>query len=132
MVEMAQPFVPRRDHGDLSHVQSVTLRALSSAQAQWLARLDGIQPTPSRRLIDFLDSCADIAVSWSLNKVLLARMKLGADTIEFMGIQPDGLVEIPWSVGGKKEQFRGFAEQLAGNIAGAVAYETPKQWVGEA
>ena len=54
------------------------------SEVEWLSRLDGIQPTPSRRLVGFLDSCSDIDVSWSLNKVLLARMKVEGSTIEFM------------------------------------------------
>jgi hypothetical protein len=95
----------------------------------WLAELDSGLPPPSRRLIDFLDSCADIGVSWSLNKVLLARMKVATDTIEFMAVRPDGLVEIPWTIGGRKEQFRHFADKLVAGIPGAISYETPKPWI---
>jgi hypothetical protein len=129
IAETSQPFVPHSDPANAGRALSLTPRALSSPQAAWLAHLDGIRPTPSRQLIDFLDSCADLAVSWNLNKVLLARMKVGPSTIEFIGVQPDGLVEIPWSVEGKKQLFRNFAETLAAGIPGAIAYATAKQWV---
>jgi hypothetical protein len=109
-------------------VQAAARRAFSSSEAEWLSRLDGIQPTPSRRLVDFLDSCSDIDVSWSLNKVLLARMKVEGSTIEFMVVEPNSDVHIPWSIGGRKDTFRSFAEKLAEGIPGAIAYETPKQW----
>jgi hypothetical protein len=109
-------------------VQAATRRAFSSAEAEWLSRLDDIQLTPSHRLIDFLDGCSDIGISWSLNKVLLARMKVEGSTIEVMGVEPNGDVHIPWSIGGRKDMFRNFAEKLAEGIPGAVAYETPKQW----
>jgi hypothetical protein len=103
-------------------------RIFGSAQAEWLANLDRIQAPPSRRLIDFLDRCADLGVSWSLNKVLLARMKVGDVVIEFMAVEPDGRVHVPWSIGGRKEVFRCFAETLAAGVPGAIVYETPKLW----
>lgn len=97
--------------------------------AEWFASLNTIQPTPSSRLIEFVDGCSDLDVSWSLNKVLIVRMTVGGTTLELLGIQRDGLVEIPWSIGGEKDAFRGFAETLAAAIPGAIVYETPKLWV---
>ena len=128
VVEAPTPFVPPGEVANAGQVQAAARRAFSSSEAEWLSRLDGIQPTPSHRLIDFLDGCIDIDVSWSLNKVLLARMKVGASTIEFMAVEPNGDVHIPWSIGGRKDMFRSFAEKLAEGIPGAIAYETPKQW----
>jgi hypothetical protein len=97
------------------------------SQAEWFASLDAIQPTPSSRLIRFVEGCADLDVSWSLNKVLIVRMTAGGTTVE-LGVQQDGLVEIPWSISGRKDAFRGFAETLAASIPGAIVYETPKLW----
>jgi hypothetical protein len=45
-----------------------------------------------------------------------------------MAVEPDGRVNIPWSIGGRKEIFRGFAETLAAGVPGAIVYETPKLW----
>ncbi len=100
----------------------------SSAQAEWLRRLDALEAPPSQRLLRFLDGCADLGVSWSLNKVLLARMRVGGSTVEFLAVEPDGRLQIPWSLGGRKAEFRSFAEALATGIAGAIIYETPKLW----
>ncbi len=92
----------------------------STAQAEWLRKLDTIQAPPSRRLIEFLEDCGDLGVSWSLNKVLLARMRVGGATVEFLAVEPDGRVHVPWSIGGRKEEFRAFAETLAAGIQGAA------------
>lgn len=97
--------------------------------ADWFAALDAIQPTPSSRLTGFVDGCADIGVSWSLNKVLLVRMTLGREALDVVGVQRDGLCEIPWSIGGDKDAFKGFVETLAAAIPGAIVYETPRMWV---
>jgi hypothetical protein len=53
-------------------------------------------------------------------------MKAGDTTLELLGVQRDGLVEIPWSSGGEKNAFKDFAETLAAAIPGAIVYETPK------
>jgi DNA-damage-inducible protein J len=48
-------------------------------------------------------------------------------------VEPDGRVQVPWSLDGRKDEFRAFAETLAAGIPGALVYETPKQWnVGDA
>jgi hypothetical protein len=131
LAEPSPPFVVKGDDAVITAVETRRAAAgiFSSAQAEWLVRLDGIQAPPSRRIIDFLDGCADLGVSWSLNKVLLARMRTGGAVIEFMAVEPDGRVNIPWSIGGRKEIFRGFAETLAAEVPGAIVYETPKLWV---
>ena len=100
----------------------------STAQAEWLRKLDTIQAPLSRRLIEFLEDCGDLGVSWSLNKVLLARMRVGGAAVEFLAVEPDGPVHVPLSIGGRKNEFRGFAESLAAGIQGAMVYVTPKLW----
>ena len=103
-------------------------RLLGSDQVRWLSTLDEIQLPPSRRTFDFLDHCADLNVSWSLNKVLLARMRVGSSVVDFMAVEPNGEVHLPWSIGGRKDAFKTFAIALAKGIPGAVCYETPKLW----
>jgi hypothetical protein len=56
MLEAPTPFVPSGMSPNTGDGRVVVRRAFSSTEAEWLSRLDGIQPTPSRRLIDFLDS----------------------------------------------------------------------------
>jgi hypothetical protein len=99
------------------------------SEAEWFASLDEIQPTPSTQLIRLLENCAELGVSWSLNKVLIVRITVGISRLEIMGVQRDGLIEIPWSIGDKKAEFKDFAEALATAIPGAIVYETPKFWV---
>jgi hypothetical protein len=94
-------------------------KRLRLPEAEWLASLDAIQPTPSRRLIACVDGCSDLGVSWSLNKGLIVRMTVGATVLDVLGVQQDGLVEIPWSLGAEKDAFNGFARTLAAAIPGA-------------
>ena len=88
------PTPPAAD-GHAGHAQAITGRPISSSEAEWLVRLDNAHPTPSRRLVDLLDSCADIGVSWSTRKVLIARMKVAGITATFMGVEPNGDVHVP-------------------------------------
>ena len=60
--------------------------------------------------------------------MLLVRMAVGGETLEIVGVQRDGLCEVPWSIGGAKDAFKGFAETLAAAIPEAIFYETPKTW----
>jgi len=55
-VETAPPFVAADDDAPVTAAETRTAaaRIYSSAQAEWLTRLDGIQAPPSRRIIDFL------------------------------------------------------------------------------
>ncbi len=88
---------------------------------------DAIRATSSK-LTNFVDTCADLGVTWNLNKVLLVRMAIGGETLDVIGIGQDGLCEIPWSIGGAKDAFKGFAETLAAALPSAIVYETPKMW----
>ena len=100
-----------------------------SSHVEWFEALDTIQSSPSSRLLKFVNDCTDLGVSWSLNKVLIVRMKVADITLEVLGVQQDGLVEIPWSISGKKEAFKEFTTILAAGIREAIVYETPKLWV---
>ena len=99
------------------------------SDAGWLGSMDADQSMAVSRLIGFVDGCSDLDLSWSLNKVLIVRMAVGGSRLELLGVQRDGLVEIPWSIGGEKDAFKDFAETLAAAIPGATVYETPKLWV---
>ena len=126
------PNVPPPMAGPLTDVRDVPPPAPKRSRlsdAEWFASLDAIQSLPSNRLIEFLAGCSDLGMSWSLKKVLIVRMRVGSTVLEVLGIQLDGLVEIPWSIGGKKDAFKGFAETLSAAIPGAIIYETPKHWV---
>jgi len=126
------PTAPQPLVANISDVRDVPPpppRPSRRSQAEWFAALDAIQPTPSSRLIGFLNGCSDLGVSWRLNKVLIVRMTVSDVTLDLIGVQRDGVVEIPWSIGDQKEAFRGFAQILAAAIPGAMIYETPKFWV---
>jgi hypothetical protein len=99
------------------------------SRAEWFASLEANYPTSSDRLVHVLDGCADLNVSWNLNKVLIVRATIGEVALDILGIQPDGLVEIPWAIAGQKSAFKCFAETIADAISGAIVYETPKLWV---
>ncbi len=114
--------------GEQHSTPPVAAKQVTLSEAEWFAALDASLPPPSSRLISFLDGCQDLGVSWSVNKVMIARMKVGSACVEFFGILPDGRVEIPWSGWQSKDIFRSFAETVAAAIPGAVCYETPKTW----
>ena len=90
--------------------------------------MDRVRPGTARRLIDFVEDCSDLGVTWSLNKVLLIRLTKGSETLYVVGVTPDGLCEVPWHIGGAKNSFRVFAETLAAGISDAIFYETPRTW----
>ncbi|MGO4725466.1 MULTISPECIES: HNH endonuclease [unclassified Inquilinus] len=101
---------------------------VSNKQAAWFSSLDHALGTSSARLLTFLRDCEPLEVTWKLEKVLLVSMNARGRTLNVFGIEPDGEMEIPWSIGEEKDRFRGFAETLAAAIPGAVSYETPKMW----
>lgn len=79
-------------------------------------------------LLQALDSCRDFGVFWKVNKVLLANIDAEAETISAIGIEADGTVQVPWSIGPYKQAFRPFAETLAAALPGGEVYETEKMW----
>ncbi len=95
---------------------------------EWLAKLDQIRPGVSSRLLEFIDECEDLQVSWSLKKVFRIRIKCGDEKLDIMGIERTGDIEIPWWIGEHKARFRSFTEIIASGIPDAEAYETPKMW----
>jgi hypothetical protein len=105
---------------------SVADAALS--QKAWFEELDLAQEACSSRLLTFLKGCEDLQVYWKLNRVLRVCMNSNDGPLSVIGVDPSGSIDIPWHIGGYKEDFRAFAETVAEAIDDAVAYETPKMW----
>lgn len=128
-----EPAPPAAD-GNAGHAQVVTRHPISSSEVEWLTKLDGAYAPPSRRLVNFLNSCADIGVSWSIRKVLIARMQVAGITATFMGVEPNGGVHIPWSIQDDqgaidgRQLFRRFVKVLEEGIPGITARETARMW----
>jgi hypothetical protein len=95
---------------------------------EWFAEFDRIQPGLSSRLINFIDGCRDLRVSWALKDYLLVRIRHGDELLNIFGIERTGDIEIPWSIGEHKVRFRTFTEILSAGIPDAISYETPKMW----
>ncbi|MGO1074585.1 HNH endonuclease [Inquilinus sp. CA228] len=100
----------------------------TEGHAGWFSDMDRALGTPSMRLLALLEDCRELQVSWTLGKVLLVKVSMGDRMLDVFGIEPDGDVQIPWSIGDEKDRFRGFAAILAAAIPGAIAYETPRMW----
>ncbi len=95
----------------------------------WFAEIDRIHAGVSGRLLAFVESCADLGVSYGINKVMIIRMQVGNIMIQPFGIEANGEVSIPWFIAGKKKEFRHFAHLVADAIPGTYARDTAKQWV---
>jgi 5-methylcytosine-specific restriction endonuclease McrA len=79
-------------------------------------------------LLQTIASCADLGVFWTLEQVLLVKLPAPAATIAALGIERGATVQIPWSVGPYKQEFRSFAETLAAAMPGGSPYEREKMW----
>ncbi len=95
----------------------------------WFAAIDRVQPAFSSRFLGFVGSCAELDVSWSLNEVMIVRMRAGGLTMRPFGVRRDGAVSIPWAIGGQKSSFRDVAAMLAGAIPDALFHESSRQWI---
>jgi hypothetical protein len=110
-------------------VRPASPKQANLSRAEWFASLDAIYPASSDRLIQLLNGCADLDVTWKLNKILIVHVTIGKDVLGILGIGPDGLIHVPWDVAGRKDAFRPFAETIANAIPGAMAYEKLTHWV---
>jgi 5-methylcytosine-specific restriction endonuclease McrA len=133
LIPAITPAPPVAD-GNAGRARPVTRHPISYSEAAWLAKLNGAHSPPSRKLVDLLDSCADIGVSSSTRKVLVARMTVAGITATFMGIEPNGDVHIPWSIGDDqgaidgRQLFRRFVKTLEEGIPGIAVHETARMW----
>jgi hypothetical protein len=97
--------------------------------AAWFARIDTLEPGLGRRIVDFVTSCERFGVSYSVNKVMIVRMRVAELTIEQFGIEPNGEVSVPWLIGGQKKKFKKFAEDVAAAMRDGIVVESKKQWI---
>ena len=94
----------------------------------WLAGVtDGDRPD-FKRLLQTLDGCADLGVSYSVREILAVKFTQGHTYLTVFGILRDGEVQTPWDIGDYKGEFRSFTELLAASIPGAEPYPTEKMW----
>lgn len=97
-------------------------------RAEWFRQINLLHANTSLRLIEFLESLADLGVSWSLNEALLVRMTAKGRSLGVLGIEADGGVQVPWMIGDEKQAFKAFALTLGQAIPGSSVYETPRMW----
>jgi hypothetical protein len=101
---------------------------MHSTQSYWFSKLDARQRPQAETFVELLDSCRDLGVTWSAKEVLVARMTVGDQKVQFFGVEPDLAVQVPWSTNTPKEHLHRFAAALAEGIPGATLHETPKLW----
>lgn len=103
-------------------------RQAKISAVEWLSQVYGFDGEVPDEGLAFLASCHGLPVSWSAGDVLLLKMTIGNRTLDVLGFERSGAVQIPWWIGDAKAAFRGFAESVAAVVPGAAAYETPKTW----
>jgi hypothetical protein len=97
----------------------------SLTKEQFLVALDHIRPGISDRLVEFLESCADLQLSWEVKRTLITRMIIGEFKVLPFVVNSNGTVDTGYTPS-EKDLTRGYAQKLAEAIPGAVAKETPK------
>ncbi len=100
----------------------------NAAAESWHDQLEARFPGAGRQVLAFAKARADLGVDHAINKECVIRLKVNGSTITPLAILRNGDVNLPWYIGPHKAAFRPFAERVAATIAGAVAYETPKNW----
>lgn len=126
LLRQAPPYA--RAVGEARRARPQTRRKSAISAPHWLSQVSGLADETPDRMLVFLASCEGLPVSWSARDVLLLRMSVGSRTLDVLGFERSGAVQIPWYIGDAKAAFRGFAEAVASVIPGAFAYETPKTW----
>ena len=97
--------------------------------ALWSAKMNQIAPNLADKLIAFAESCAAIGVSYKIVKVMAFRLQTNEGLINPIAIDPDNVVEIPWSVGRYKNESRTFALAMAAALPNGDFYEAEKMWI---
>jgi hypothetical protein len=103
-------------------------RSSTLSEEQFFSALDKLAPRTSERLVAFLDSCADLQISWEIKKTLIVRMIVGKHTVLPFVINSDGSVDTGYSFG-TKEFHAEFAHMLSAAIPGTIVKETPKTFL---
>jgi hypothetical protein len=99
----------------------------SLTKEQFLAALDHARPGISDRLVEFLESCADLQLTWEVKRTLITRMIIGEFKVLPFVVNSNGTVDTGYTPS-VKDLTRGYAQRLAEAIPGAIAKETPKTW----
>jgi hypothetical protein len=99
----------------------------SLTKEQFLATLDHVRPGTSNRLVEFLESCADLQLTWEVKRTLITRMIIGEFKVLPFVVNSNGTVDTGYTPS-VKDLTREYAQKLAESIPGAVAKETPKTW----
>lgn len=125
-----KPEKPSTPDGDgMSTAPHLRPSADAHVRQAWFNQLDRFHEGASARLLAFIKECAELGVSWKLNKILLIYVPSRNGLLSVFGIELNGSVQVPWAIGPHKQHFRMFAEAVAAAIPDAVTYETPQMWV---
>ena len=114
--------------GPRSQLGSDDRAVVSGRGVDWFEALEAAVPGSVARLHTFLDMCSGAPVTWSVRNVLVVRIAGVAETVDALGFEPSGFVQVPWMIRGNKAASRDFALAIAGAIPGAAAYENEKMW----
>jgi hypothetical protein len=99
----------------------------SLTKEQFFATLDETRPGTSNRLVEFLESCADLQLTWEVKRTLITRMIIGEFKVLPFVVNSNGTVDTGYTPSAK-DLTRAYAQKLAEAIPGAVAKEAPKTW----
>jgi hypothetical protein len=99
----------------------------SLTKEQFLAALDHIRPGTAHRLVESLDNCVDLQLSWEVKRTLITRMIIGEFKVLPFVVNSNGTVDTGYTPSAK-DLMKGYAQRLAEAIPGAVAKETPTTW----
>jgi hypothetical protein len=97
------------------------------SQEELFAGFDRLHPGTSDRLVGFLESCAELQLTWEVKRTLITRMIIGEFKVLPFVVNSNGTVDTGYTPS-EKDLTRGYAQKLAEAIPGAVARETPKTW----
>lgn len=103
-------------------------RSNTLSEEEFFRNLDKIAPKTSERLIAFLDSCADLQISWEIKTTLIVRMIVGEHKVLPFVINSKGAVDTGYSFGTKPFHVE-FARALSAAIPGTLIKETPKTFL---
>jgi hypothetical protein len=100
---------------------------VSLTKEQFFAALDHSRPGTTDRLVEFLESCADLQLTWEVKRTLITRMIIGEFKVLPFVVNSNGTVDTGYTPSAK-DLTRAYAQKLAEAIPGAVAKEAPTTW----
>lgn len=105
--------------------QAGSLASVTLSEEEFFASLDKIRPGTSQRLFSFLKALQDLAIDWSIKKMMSVRLTVGGRRLPFLVIGRDGDAHTDYAMDAKSFT-RPFIEMLAASIPGTKLIETPK------